>query len=583
MQAPFYLSFGDLVIENGTGAGPYHVISMRLPAPEPDGFGGWRPAQREFRIRVVGETPADVDADVAALRRALSRDELVSLQAASTTTQLTTRIREASVTEAEFDPLERSVPGAKMYVTVTITTDPYWIGPSSPEVSLTGTVTTIPGHFDVTGVTGEVGALLTMRVVPASAGRGLFIGVEPDPAATYDYLDDYGTSAATADPNALGGYKKGAVVDSALSADIPAPFVDTNGNRGRHLLIARADSTAATASSNTMKARTTTTGNLIAASVSVDEQVVQFTSTSLIGYELGDVQIPAGQVPDIATGGGWTEATVTDQQTAIDTSYSGGVEDGVIRYIGQTVSLTAGEKVTRFVFKTSSVAHYPGGQLSIVAVDGNDLPITTGAYYTSVAIPAAPMNTAVNIDLDWVVPNTANYAFLVSSLNYARAQCYRYNGYASGQMVRGNSGYYVGASTAAAETGYDLYFQVYCATQRGFNSSIGVLTACTESSKTIALDYVQRIPLDYAAICYRPGASGSLGLYYDGQTDTPYAADADGIGPAVYDKCEIRRPLRLSPGVINRVVIGILQEDAPVAGFTALSYSWRPRYLSATG
>ncbi len=581
MQAPFYLSFGDLVIENGTGAGPYHVISMRLPAPEPDGFGGWRPAQREFRIRVVGETPADVDADVAALRRALSRDELVSLQVASTTTQLTTRIREASVTEVEFDPLERSVPGAKMYVTATITTDPYWIGPSSPEVDLTSTVTTVPGHFDVTGVTGEVGALLTMRVVPASAGRGLFIGVKPDPAATYDYLDDYGTSADITDANALGGYKKGAIVDGVLSADIPAPSVDTNGNRGRSLLIARADSTAATASSNTMKARTTTTGNLIAASVSVDEQVVQFTSTSLIGYELGDVQIPAGQVPDITTDSGWGDEGVLVSQTDSSGSLNVTCERDVYGepfdlYFYQTYTAVTRQQLTAFEFTVVTAPATTTGWALIVETN-------YGMGYRTerqVSIPSMAAGLKKVSFSDVFAESGSVWRF--------RVQAPEASGLNDESCVIDSSATDVYAGGTAGESfardvAKDLLFKVYGKTERGFNSSTGVLTACTEASMTIALDYVQRIPLDYAVICYRPGASGSLGLYYDGQTDTPYIADADGIGPAVYEKCEIRRPLRLSPGVINRVVIGILQEDTAVAGFTALSYSWRPRYLSATG
>ncbi len=582
MQAPFYLSFGDLVIENGTGAGPYHVISMRLPAPEPDGFGGWRPAQREFRIRVVGETPADVDADVAALRRALSRDELVSLQAASTTTQLTTRIREASVSEAEFDPLERSVPGAKMYVTATITTDPYWIGPSSPEVDLTSTVTTVPGHFDVTGVTGEVGALLTMRVFPTRPGRGLFIGVKPDPAATYDYLDDYGTSADTADPNALGGYKKGAIVDSTLSPDIPAPSVDTNGNRGRHLLIARADSTAAAASSNSMKARTATTGNLIAASVSSDTKVpVQFTSNTLIGYELGDVQIPAGQVPDITTDSGWGDEGVLVEQTDSSGSLNVSCERDVYGepfdlYFYQTYTAVTRKQLTAFEFTVVTAPATTAGWVLIVES-------SNGMGYSierQVSIPSMAAGLKKVSFADVFAENGSVWRFRVQApeASWLNDESCVIDSSATDVYAGGTAG-----ESFARDVAKDLLFKVYGKTERGFNSSTGVLTACTESSKTIALDYVQRIPLDYAVICYRPGAPSPLGLYYDGQTDTPYIADATGIGPAVYDKCEIRRPLRLSPGVINRVVIGILQEDTAIAGFTALSYSWRPRYLSATG
>jgi len=226
MQAPFYLTFGSLTIEAGSAAGPYHVLGMRLPAPDPDGAGGWRPAVREFRIRVTGANPVAVDANVAALRQSLTRGALVSLQVAATTVVLTTRIREAAVSESEFDPLERSVSGEpKMYVTVTLTTDPHWLAPWSAWTNVT-VPAPAPYHFDITDPGGEDDALVSLRMATIPAGSSAYIGAMPNPAASYRYTDTFSTTLT---------------LTSSYQRITPAAALSSRYNAGRHAVIVYAD------------------------------------------------------------------------------------------------------------------------------------------------------------------------------------------------------------------------------------------------------------------------------------------------------------------------------------------------------
>jgi hypothetical protein len=569
MDAPFYLAVGDCVIEPGDGSSDYHVTSMSFPEPDPDGCGGHRPAKRELTLRVEGSTAAELSSNIAALRRQCVRDERLHFRPGLVGDILECRIREASVVEDNYDPLRRSgTANFNTYLTLSILTDPYWLGAWTDDV--TPTVSEVPGHFDVTP-TGEVDALVRLRAVFADQGTVAAIGVKPEPGASYDYVDDYGTSSDTSDANAVGGYKVGEVVDSSLAGNEigTAPNIDTNDNRGRHLVLARMDSTATTASSNTARVQTITTGNAIADSVTVSESTVTFSSNALIGYEMGTIQIPAGQVPDLDTGSGYAAETLAYSQTTEDADTV-----GLTAY--QTVGLAAGEKLTKAVFKTGTLTSAGGAYVEVYATDSG---LATGGVLCSSAIKSvSASNTEYSFGLDWTAPSAATYALKVRPATGTTALTTRWRKNSTGGFAGGEEL----SDSNTAVTGDDLYFKLYTKLPLGFNTTNPIQAACSESSKTIALDYVQRIPVDFAALVYRITAAGTLGLFYDGDTDTPYVADADGIGPAIYDKCEIRKPLRLKPGVTNRVVLGVCQADESIGGAT-VTYSYRPRFLTATG
>jgi hypothetical protein len=273
-------------------------------------------------------------------------------------------------------------------------------------------------------------------------------------------------------------------------------------------------------------------------------------------------------VPDVVTGSGWSAESAQVSQATDDgtLTLSNNGANGIV--IEQTfpaqVRMTAFEYTIdtppSLAVQFATLSVYAG--TSILGAVGV-IPTTAGTHKVTLSVPA---EGATSVQLAF--GRSDNQAFNIG-------------------FAHGNARYADGALTTPTGSGEaagdDLVFVVYGQTQLGFNTSNPVLVSCSESSKTVAIDYVQRIPADYAAIAYRPAASGSLGLFYDADTDTPYIADADGIGPAQYDRTDVIKPLRVKPGVVNRVVLGILQEDAAVAGFTTLAYKVRKRYLTATG
>jgi len=291
MQAPFYLTFGSLAIEAGSGAGPYHVISMRLPAPDPDGFGDWRPAQREFRIRVDGANPVTVASNVAALRQSLVRGAPVTLQVAPTTVALTTRIRESSAVESEFDPLERSVStGPKMYVTVTLTTDPHWLAPL-PAWTVISSPIAAPYHFDVPAAGGEDDALLSVRFIPSIATSGIYLGGWPNPAAGYDYHDSVYS----------GSLSVGATWTRATTG---ASAINALANRGQHLPLLYSSGSGIPAST-AIRSALQTTGYAFPTAYT-DTGPARLSDTLGRAVELARVTIPGTAIPEGINGSSFT-------------------------------------------------------------------------------------------------------------------------------------------------------------------------------------------------------------------------------------------------------------------------------------
>lgn len=581
--AEYHLQVGSLVVEDGTGDGDYRVTYMSFPEPAPDGFGGHHPAVRRFDVTVTGDDTSDLSANVAALRRECVRDKTLYFRPSASGDLLSCRIREASVTEREVDMLDRIAFEAEL--TVTLTTDPYWLAPWGDEVDASGDITYVPGHIDIPDPGGEVDALLSMRVVPAVEGTGLLVGVEPDPSGDYEYLDDYGASGAgSADANAYGGYKviSSGTVDTSLSEHWGAPTISHIANEGRHIAIARVDTSATTAGNVEVAARVTTAGADISASTSVDEQEVSLAATDLTGIELGIVQIPAGRVMSLGESSysqAHSEAQSTDSGTRTFSSRSP---------VGSGSDLT--------LYQTFP---FPDGFIESVTYEIDTAPTTSatlniyleyeGLFGTIVAVAEAlDCDTTVGEHtVDFTGYFGATGPFATSARDYRLR--IEFDGaatfdvglpYANGVYTDGELTQMVGTGLVAGD---DLVFSVNGYTVDSASTTNPLLAACSESSKTVSLDYVQRIPADYACIAYRLDSSGPLGLYYDAGTDTPYVADADGIGPSVYEDCTINKPLRLKPGVTNRVVFGVLQGDVAVAGMTALSYRVRKRYLTATG
>ena len=571
LDAPYYLAAGDCVLEDGTGSGPYFVQGMSFPKPDPDGYGGWNRAVRSIRVKVSGTSASDLAANQALLVRELVDGKLLrfkpnldaDLGESRIYTKGTTAVEESS------DPLRRNSAEPHTYLDLTITTEPHWRLPWSDDI--TPTVSAVPGHFDTDAtIPGEDDALVRLRAIFGNNGYGAAVGVKPDPRSGYDYIDDYVGSPGY-DANAFGTSKIGITATNTPTVVSAAPAIDTNDNRGLALTIARLDTDATTAANCSAYIATKTTGASYGGSTEVAQRARAFTRTDLVARELGYVQIPSGQVPDLATASGWTPEAAQVTQASDDGTLTLTSDASSRRLWADQTFAAFNGRVTaiEYTVDTAPSQTVQGGGLLMLIADGVATMVSTSAP-TSVGTHKVSLPTPVTISSS----NTVSFRLDITCVaQFTIGLAKGANRYASGALTTP----IYGSGEAAGD---DLVFKVYGELPTSFDTTNPVYVTCSESSKTVNIDYVQRIPLDYAAIVYRQAASGAVAFFYDGDTDTPYSADADGIGPAILDKFEIRKPLRLKPGVVNRVVLGCLQADEAVQGAT-VTYSYRPRYLSA--
>jgi len=566
-----YLAVGSCVIESGEEPTDYFLTGKpSFPEPAPDGYGGHVPAVRSFDVWVTGTDTADMNDNVALLRREGVRDNYLYFRHGASGDVLSCRMRECKVQEATYNPSARE--GIGVLLSVTATTDPYWLGAWSAETNASGELTYIPGHIDASGITGEVDALLSIRACPSASGTLLAIGVKADPDTLYSYLDDY---SGTADANALNSAKATLTASAGGAVVGSPPNVDTNANRGRSLLLARVDASACT-NAATYQGATTITGNGVSSSVTVYEGSGSLSASALTGVELGDVTIPCAQVPDVSIGNlGWGSSSAFYENTTASAMRD--LSASSITHVGQSFTASGDMRVTGFTFKAS--ASTPAGVAGTLYQASGDVPVGSGLASGTAYITASGEFT-VTFHIPYMLSSGDPACIVVWDTNRAFDPYYSTVGsWAGGKMSTCVGGVW------AAEANNDLYFKLLASTPVGFNTTNPVYAA-QGSATTIGLDYVQRVPVDYAAVVYRRSASGDLAIWYDGDTDTPYLSNASGgIGNAVFDLCEIRRPLRLKPGVNNRIVFGVIQADASANGFMSggIEWAYRPRYLTATG
>lgn len=578
LDSPYYFAIGSLVVEDGTDSGPYHPVGIWLPAPAPDGAGGHLPAVRRFRVKVTGTSTATLTANTAALQQACVRDETLYFRASGSGDIHSCRIREASVVEDEVDLL--GALSFERYVTLTLTTDPYWLAPWSSETTVT--LTAVPGTFTIADPGGEVDALVSMRAVASATARGLFLGAMPDAASGFDPIDDYGASGAgTSDANALTGYK---VASSALTATMAAvgtaPAFDTNANRGTYIPIVRMDSNAASVATTAYRVVQRVTGNAISASTDVATASVTPRAIDLVATELERISVPSGAVPDVATGSGWsTEGALFTQADASGSLLVNAARDvlgdltGEL-YFYQTYTIDTPTILSAFEFTVvTAPTTTTGWELQVIrASDWTVLRTST------VASMATGVHKVAFPELETADGDVYQFRVIAPSAAGFNDESCVIDSSASSVYADGFAGTPFGGDSTK-----DLTCKVYGKTRLGFNSySIVQASDTADASKIANLDYLVRIPVDYAALAYRLSTSAAPALYYDGDTDVAYIADADGIGPAVLDKAEVIKPLRAKPGVSTTYVLATTHDDVAV-GTASVTYKTRARYLSATG
>lgn len=577
LTAPYQLAVGALVLENAAHTTPYEVKSMRFPAPGPDGRGGWRPAVREIGIRVTGTDASSLDANVAAVHRACVRDALLSFAPSAAGTPRTTRIRDAVVAERDVDML--GIKSLERYLTLTLTTDPHWLAPWSSET--TASLTAVPGTFVISDPGGEDDALVSMRVIASASARGLFLGAMPDAATGFNPIDDYGASGAgTADANALTGYKVASMLTATMAAVGTAPAFDTNANRGTYIPIVRMDSNAASVATTAYRVVQRVTGNAISASTDVATASVTPRAVDLVATELERISVPSGGVPDLETGSGWSAEdallTQADASGSLLVNAGRGATGDLNGdlYFYQTYTTAVSVMLTAFEFTVvTAPTTTTGWELQVIRVSD-----WTVLRTSTVASMATGVHKVAFTEVETADGDVYQFRVIAPGAAGFNDESCVIDSSASSVYADGVAGESFGGDSTK-----DLTCKVYGKTRLGFNSySIVQATDSADAFKIANLDYLVRVPVDYAALAYRLATSAAPALYYDGDTDVAYIADADGIGPAVLDKAEIIKPLRAKPGVSTTYVLATTHDDVAV-GTASVTYKTRARYLSATG
>lgn len=369
LDSPYYLAVGTLVIEDGTDSGPYHPVGIWLPAPAPDGVGGHLPAVRRFRVKVTGTSTATLTANTAALQQACVRDETLYFRASGSGDILSCRIREASVVEDEVDLL--GALSFERYVTLTLTTDPYWLAPwgdwLGPQQGATW------GYVSIPAAGGEVPALFSLRVVASVAKTGIYLGMMPNPGTGYDHIGDAVTSGT---------------LSGSESTVVAASTIDARDNMGQHLVLV--EGTYSAGGSASIRNRVVTTGSNISSAVTVDQPVATaFTATTTkTVIDTGVVTLPSCSLPTGADGDTYNIAHNFRMSNA------GG---GTCTLAAIRVPLDHGAVIVRRAFSAGTGLYYDGDTdtVFLADVDGIGEPLGTAIVKRPLRVDAGAPTTLV--------------------------------------------------------------------------------------------------------------------------------------------------------------------------------------------
>lgn len=288
---PAYLAAGTTVILTGDPAAPgvFRQRDLNMPAPQPDANGGWLGATRVIGLDAVG-TAAEIDAAIASLHRACVRGEWVTHRATPTSEIRQTRIRRAHIASPEINPALLAMTGT-VPVTVTLTTDPHWLAPWGAWTAIS-TPADAPYHFDIPAAGGEDDALVGLRLIPAVATTGIYVGGWPNPAAGYDYLDD--------------GYTGSLVLDATWQTFSAGNSpVNALANRGQHLTLAYAASTNPITDAMYIRNNVWTIGYNYATPLAV-YGLQRISPTLGLAVEAGRVNVPSSAIPEGINGASFT-------------------------------------------------------------------------------------------------------------------------------------------------------------------------------------------------------------------------------------------------------------------------------------
>jgi hypothetical protein len=377
----------------------------------------------------------------------------------------------------------------------------------------------------------------------------MMLGRRTGPSGTY--IDEYDATTDASGKSRGGKYTQLAMTGTP-AAVAGAPSIDTNANRGTYVQAARVMTDSASAATTTYRGRSTVTGSGVAAATSEDTQ--QPYTATVRGVRtmalLGEISIPAGAVPDVSTGSGYADESAIASQTGHAVNIG---LDRVWRY-GASFTNAGAMLHTGFAFWFGS--------------DSMGRSLTVGLFTATGTTPLA----TVSMNAGTLTPDSevrVNFSTPLEPGSYRMG------------LLTGGTAIVKGAGVSAP------YFVAYAAAALGFNTTTPVLGACSESSKTLSLDYAVRVPcdefyccVDNTSLALRNGANAGfmldcadplkpMNVYYAETT-------AANVGPSVLLRADVRGMPYLPP--VEQTLVGVGCEGDVAPGALTLAIDYLPTF-----
>lgn len=368
-----------------------------------------------------------------------------------------------------------------------------------------GTITAGSGTLSLGTPGGQLAAKMSLKLTCAAASKLIGCGVRPDPAASYDPVDDY---SGAADAAAYGGaWSADASLSGTAAAVGTAPTISVSDNRGSHVVCARVKTNAVTPSATKFRARSGI------GSAFVDEPYVAATAATC-GLMLGTLQVPSYVLPDGTSGSRYAAQSTTFSQTAEDGTSTASEAYIVLPAATQErlhsidIKPVAGS-ANLYVYRCSNATTIPpasaiAGPFPITG-DGSVQTITMQADTT----PGTYYALYFSGNLTWRTKTGNPSASITLYGSYTQA--------GDGTITL------TGASTV------DPYIVVREQSLISFDATTPVQATCSESSKTGTIDHLVRLPADNGGFTAAGTFGSGTGVYYDGDTRIVYPADGTGV------------------------------------------------------
>jgi len=444
---------------------------------------------------------------------------------------------------------------------LTITCEAGW---KRPEVTITPTgAASTPALYAVPGVVGSMPAPFRASVTFDDDVDGVYLGFRHAAVAPLLVQD----LAGTADAHAVGGEAASATMDADGVLVGDGTDLDANDEAGWYLLSARLEQPDATPGDTTYQAISTVTGSGIAVSQAFTTEAVPATVAGEYRRTLlGPLPIPAGAVPDVATGSGWSaESSITENT----------VDDGT-----KTISSLGGTLDVRQSFAAFT------GQITAIEFTIDAAPVVSSMLlkiFKNATVESWMLSDFTTGTKKFVLP--APYP--VSSSDTLAFGLY--SSTATIGLAASNGDYAAGALTTpmgnGESAGDDLTFKVYGQTQLGFVCEVEV-NALNAGAGTVKHDTDCLIPIDeYACIIAADLGTANRGVLIDSTGDAPIAYMTDTSGNfAAIDQATVTHygSALVWPGDTTYVAVDAETLDGAPGG-SDLIFRYRPTYLTPYG